>query len=153
MLSHVWPFCDSIHSSSLSGSSVHGISQLRKLEWVAISFSCGGGTVIKCVSSFLSSYQSQGGKHFFKTFCQESQFFGLKISFIWYLHSDSSFLMVSCKLYIISHPSTFNLFLFLNLKCLSCREDISFLFSLIIWIICLLIGVYNPFCFTIVKNF
>ena len=39
-LSHVQLFCDPI-DCSLPGSSVHGISQARILEWVAISFSRG----------------------------------------------------------------------------------------------------------------
>ena len=37
-LSHIWLFCDDI-DCSLPVSSVHGISQARILEWVAISFS------------------------------------------------------------------------------------------------------------------
>jgi len=37
-LGHVWFFCDSTDCSS-PGSSVHGISQVRILEWVAISSS------------------------------------------------------------------------------------------------------------------
>ena len=40
LLSHVWLFCDPMDYSS-PGSSVHGISQVRILEWVAISFSRG----------------------------------------------------------------------------------------------------------------
>ena len=36
----VWPFCDSMDCSQ-PGSSVHGISQLRILEWIVISFSRG----------------------------------------------------------------------------------------------------------------
>ena len=39
-LSHIWLFCDDI-DCSLPVSSVHGISQARILEWVAISFSRG----------------------------------------------------------------------------------------------------------------
>ena len=38
VLSLVWLFCDLMHCSPL-GSSVHGISQARLLEWDAISFS------------------------------------------------------------------------------------------------------------------
>ena len=38
MLNHVQLFCDAMESSP-PGSSVHGISQIRILEWVAISFS------------------------------------------------------------------------------------------------------------------
>ena len=37
-LSHVWLFCDPM-VCSWPGSSVHGISQARKLEWIAISCS------------------------------------------------------------------------------------------------------------------
>ena len=37
LLSHVWLFCDPMECSILR-SSVHGISQARILEWVAISF-------------------------------------------------------------------------------------------------------------------
>ena len=37
-LSHVWHFCNPM-TRSPPGSSVHGISQARILEWVAISFS------------------------------------------------------------------------------------------------------------------
>ena len=36
---HVLLFCDPMDSSSLPGSSVHGISQARVLEQIAISFS------------------------------------------------------------------------------------------------------------------
>ena len=39
-LSHVWLFCNAM-DCSLLGSSVHGISQARILEWVTISFSRG----------------------------------------------------------------------------------------------------------------
>ena len=38
-LSHVLLFCDPLDNSSLPGSSVHGISQVRVLEQIAISFS------------------------------------------------------------------------------------------------------------------
>ena len=37
LLSHVYLFCDAM-DSNLPGSSVHGISRARILEWVAISF-------------------------------------------------------------------------------------------------------------------
>ena len=40
LLSHVWFFCDPM-DYSLPGSSVHGISQVRILEWVDMSFSRG----------------------------------------------------------------------------------------------------------------
>ena len=40
LLSHLWFLFDSI-DCSLPGSSVHGISQARTLDWVAISFSGG----------------------------------------------------------------------------------------------------------------
>ena len=40
VISHVQLFCDSM-DCSLAGSSVHGISQARILEWVAISSSRG----------------------------------------------------------------------------------------------------------------
>ena len=40
LISHVWLFCN-LMDCSLPGSSVHGISQARVLEWVAISFSRG----------------------------------------------------------------------------------------------------------------
>ena len=39
-ISHVWLFCDPM-DWQVSGSSVHGILQVRILEWVAISFSRG----------------------------------------------------------------------------------------------------------------
>ena len=53
-LSHVQHFCDSMNCSP-PGSSVHGISQARILEWVAISFSKGssqprGQTCISCLA-------------------------------------------------------------------------------------------------------
>ena len=44
-LSHVQLFCDSM-DSSLPGSFVHGISQAKILEWVAISFSRGSSQPI-----------------------------------------------------------------------------------------------------------
>ena len=40
LFSHVWFFCDPM-GCSLSGSSVHGLSQARILAWVSISFSRG----------------------------------------------------------------------------------------------------------------
>ena len=39
-LSHDWHFCD-LHGLTVPGSSVHGVSLVRVLEWVAISFSQG----------------------------------------------------------------------------------------------------------------
>ena len=55
LLGRVWLFCDSMDCSP-PGSSVHGISQARTLEWVAIPFSRGSswlrdGTHISCISS------------------------------------------------------------------------------------------------------
>ena len=53
LLRHVLLFSDPVHCS-LPGSSVHGISQVRILEWVAISFSRGSSwprdwTLITCI--------------------------------------------------------------------------------------------------------
>ena len=53
LLSRDQLFCDSMNSSP-PGSSVHGISQEREMEWVAISFSKGssqprGQTHISCI--------------------------------------------------------------------------------------------------------
>ena len=55
LFSHVWFFCDH-RDCSPPGSSVHGISQARILEWVVISFSRGSSlprdrTCLSCVSS------------------------------------------------------------------------------------------------------
>ena len=54
LLSHVQQFCDPT-DCSMSDSSVHGTSQARILEWVAISYSRGSsqltdGTHISCIS-------------------------------------------------------------------------------------------------------
>ena len=51
VLSHVWLFCDPM---TVVGSSVHGISWARRLEWVAISFSWElswprNGTCVSCL--------------------------------------------------------------------------------------------------------
>ena len=64
LLSHVQLFCDPM-GCSLPGSSVHGISQARILEWVAISFSKGSSwprdqTLISCIGKqilYLLSHQ------------------------------------------------------------------------------------------------
>ena len=53
-LSHVWLFCNPMDCSP-TGSSIHGISQARILEWVAIPFSRGSSqprdwTHVSCVS-------------------------------------------------------------------------------------------------------
>ena len=53
-LSHVWLFCNPT-DCSLPGSSVHGISQARIMEWVAMSFSRGSSwprdwTCISCIA-------------------------------------------------------------------------------------------------------
>ena len=58
LLSHVWLFITLLYYCSLSGSPVHGISQARIPEWVAISFSRGSSwprdqTCISCVSCIL----------------------------------------------------------------------------------------------------
>ena len=52
-LNHLWLSCDPKHCSS-PGPSVHGVSQARTLEWVAISFSMGSfrprdGTHVSCI--------------------------------------------------------------------------------------------------------
>ena len=54
LLSHVWLFCDTM-DCSLPGSSVHGISQAKILDWVAISFSRGSSqprdqTHVSCIT-------------------------------------------------------------------------------------------------------
>ena len=56
-LSCVWLFCD-LMDCSLPGSSVHGISQARILEWVAVSFSRGSSrprdqTLISCIGRWI----------------------------------------------------------------------------------------------------
>ena len=53
----VWPFCESMGCSP-PGSSVHGISQARILEWVAISFSRGSSwfrdwTEVACIGRWI----------------------------------------------------------------------------------------------------
>ena len=55
VLSHVWLFCDPV---TVVGSSFHGISQARRQEWVAISFSWKlsrprNGTHVSCLSDRL----------------------------------------------------------------------------------------------------
>ena len=59
LISWVWLFCDPI-DSSLPGSSVHGISQARILEWVAISSSRGSvqlrdWTQASCINRWILS--------------------------------------------------------------------------------------------------
>ena len=66
MLNHVQLFCDAMESSP-PGSSVHGISQIRILEWVAIPFSKASfRPLIECESSALAgrSFTTESpGKH------------------------------------------------------------------------------------------
>ena len=55
--SHVWLFCNPVDCGP-PGSSVHGISQARILEWVAISFTRGsswprGRTLVSCTVGFI----------------------------------------------------------------------------------------------------
>ena len=64
MLSHVWLFCDPMDCIP-PGSSVHGISQARMLEWVAISFSRGCSwprdqTPISCIACGFSTTEPPG---------------------------------------------------------------------------------------------
>ena len=54
LFSHVWLFCDTM-DCSLPGSSVHGISQAKILDWVSISFSRGSSqprdqTHVSCIT-------------------------------------------------------------------------------------------------------
>ena len=60
LLSRVWLF-GNLRDCSLPGSSVHGISQARILEWVAISFSRGSSrprdqTHVSCISCITGSF-------------------------------------------------------------------------------------------------
>ena len=65
LLSHVW-LCD-LGDCSPSDSSVHGISQARILEWVAISFSRGSSwprdqTLVSCIASgFFTDWVTREG--------------------------------------------------------------------------------------------
>ena len=61
LVAKLYLFCDSTHYSS-PGSSVHGISQARILEWVAISFSGGARdqTHISCLASWLFTTEPPG---------------------------------------------------------------------------------------------
>ena len=52
LLSRLPLFCHSMDCSS-SGSSVHGISQARILEWLAISFSRGDQTCVSCINRWI----------------------------------------------------------------------------------------------------
>ena len=66
VLSHVQFFCDPIDYSP-QGSSVHGISQARILEWVAISFSRGSSrprdqNCISCLAGGFFTWESQNNK-------------------------------------------------------------------------------------------
>ena len=63
-LSHVWTFCSSMEYSP-PGSSVHGISQARILEWVAISFFKGSSwprdrTRVSCLTNWLFTTEPPG---------------------------------------------------------------------------------------------
>ena len=65
MLSHVWLFVNPWTVCSLPGSSVHGISHVRILEWVAISFFRGSSqprnqTHISCLAGKFFTTESQG---------------------------------------------------------------------------------------------
>ena len=50
---HVWLFCDPMDCSP-SGSSLYGISQVRILEWVAISFSRGSSQFRDCTCAYIA---------------------------------------------------------------------------------------------------
>ena len=61
---HVWLFCDPMRCSP-PGFSVHGISQARILEWVAISFSRGSspprdGTHVSCIAGRFFTTEPNG---------------------------------------------------------------------------------------------
>ena len=77
------------------GSSVHGISQARLLEWVAISFSRGssrprGGTCISCIGRWiLLPLSHQGSTYFSHTGTQLSpRFIKLKIPLLTYPEAE-----------------------------------------------------------------
>ena len=71
-LSHVWLFCNPM-DRSLPGSSAHGISKVRILEWVAISFSRGSfqprdQTCVSCLAGGFFTTEPPGksqGTHYF----------------------------------------------------------------------------------------
>ena len=52
--------CDPVDCVALPGSSVHGISQARMLEWVAISFSRGIDPVSAALASSLFTTEPPG---------------------------------------------------------------------------------------------
>ena len=67
-LSHIWLFCNTMTCSQLD-SSVHGISQARILEWVAISFSRGSSwprdwTRVFCFGRWILYHWAIGGAPF-----------------------------------------------------------------------------------------
>ena len=67
LLSHVRLFCDPV---TVVGSSVHGISQARRLEWVAISFSWKlfrprNGTHVSCLSGRFFTTEPPGKPLFY----------------------------------------------------------------------------------------
>ena len=67
VLSHLRLFCDPM---TVVGSSVHGISQARRLEWVAISFSWElsqprNGTRVSCLAGRLFTTEPRGKPLFY----------------------------------------------------------------------------------------
>ena len=117
-LSDVWLFCDPVDYSS-PGSSIHGISQARILEWVAICFSRGSSrprdqihvSCISCIGGRISFFYhwatweaTWGGgklvsKHQDWRFCSNGKIFKRRI--IW--EAGSEFLLSSavCRLFLI----------------------------------------------------
>ena len=64
LLSHVWLFCHPM-DCSLTGSSVHGVSQGSILEWAAISFHMGfsqlrGQTHVSCIAGWFFTSELPG---------------------------------------------------------------------------------------------
>ena len=77
--------CDPIDYSGLQGSSVHGTSQARMLEWVAISYSRGSSqprdqTCISYVACPLSHWESTGCLKSNPVFCYKEQVSKIHIS-------------------------------------------------------------------------
>ena len=95
MLSHVRLFCNPV-DCSLLGSSVHGISQARKLEWVAIFFSRGSAspwnwTCVSCISRRILYHWATRKAHIYTyTYIRVVSIYIVPVERIWtFFHLDT----------------------------------------------------------------
>ena len=90
--------------------------------------------------------------HYKMSYFISSKVFCFKVFSAWYDYSSSNFLMVAFHHdSAFFHPSTFSLFVSLNLKCVSCGQHVVG-FGLFIQShnLCLLIRMFTPFAFNVI---